>query len=92
MVKNESLIVKAKEILALTRKTPGMFAYHRESFLNRIATVLEILEIDFEITDFYAKHLGTHGSIYLTLSDTFDDNWAHAVIDDAFQMIENIDE
>ncbi len=65
-----------------------MYASHRESFMNRVATVLEMLEVDFIVTEFYAKHLGTEGSKYKTWSDDFDDIWAHDVIDDAIRMID----
>lgn len=81
-------ISRAKEILAITRKAPGMFAYYRESLLSRVATVLEMAEVDFVATKFYGKHAGTYGNTYKTLHDTFDDNWAHQVIDDALKMIE----
>jgi hypothetical protein len=87
----KNLISKGKEILTITRRTPRMFAYHRESFINRVATVLEMLDVTFEVTEFYGKHLGTYGAAYLTVSDTFDDEWAHTVIDDALSMIEKME-
>ena len=82
-------ISKAKEILLNTRRAPGMYALTRESFLNRVCTVLEMLDVDNWPQDFYTKHLGTYGSRYLTASDPVDDNWAHLVIDDALSIIES---
>jgi hypothetical protein len=80
-------ISKAREVLDVTRKTPRMFASSRESMLNRVATVMEMIEVDFVPTDFYVKHLGAQGSSYKSWDDPVDDDWARVVIDDALGMI-----
>lgn len=78
---------KAESLLVLTRKTPRMFASSRESMMNRVATILEMADVDFVVIDFYKKHLGTYGCAYLTWHEEFQDEWGHQVIDDALQLL-----
>ena len=78
---------KAESLLLLTRRNPRMFASNCESMMNRIATILEMTDIDFVVIDFYKKHLGTYGNTYLLWHEEFQDDWAHQVIDDALQLL-----
>jgi hypothetical protein len=83
----KSLISKGKQVLSITRKAPGMFAGSKESYVNRVATVLEMLSVNFNVHDFYAKHLGTYGNTYKDADNHVDEQWGHSVVDDALQMI-----
>jgi hypothetical protein len=78
---------KAESLLLLTRKTPRMFALNCESMMNRVATILEMADIDFVVIDFYEKHLGIYGNTYLLSHEEVKDDWAHQVIDDALQIL-----
>src|SRR5437870_3571021 len=78
---------KAKELLDARRRAPRMFAASKESYINMVTTILEMLEIKFNIQDFYVKHLGVINNTYLSTKDEVDDKWAHEVIDEAFKLI-----
>lgn len=78
---------KAESLLSITRKAPKMFSGSRESIMNRVVTILEMVEIDFDVIEFYKKHLGINGCAYATWSEDFTDDWAHYVIDDALELL-----
>lgn len=86
--------MKAKDYLAKLRQAPGMFASNKESFCAQVITALIMDDIEFKIPgpgsdvgNFYAKHIGRQGSAIIGCNDPFDDEWAHAVIDDALSFI-----
>jgi len=66
-----------------------MYAYTREALVTYAATVLHTFVEDFQARDFFAKHIGTHGSVYLDVDKTFEDPWAKAVMDDALTRLEH---
>jgi hypothetical protein len=70
-----------------------MYASIKESFVFSIAILLElVLEVDNEIIrGFIGRHLGRYGSILKTAGDPVDNEWGHAVVDDALSMIEKIE-
>ena len=78
---------KAESLLLLTRRAPGMFSGSRESMMNRVATILEMADVDFVVIYFYKKHLGTYGCAYLTWHEEVQEAWGHQVIDDALQLL-----
>jgi hypothetical protein len=86
----KNLISRAEKLLISTRRTPGMYAMTKESFLNRVASIMEMVDDDFDPRAFYAKHLGTYGNTYLHTKDFPDEEWGHVVIDDALRLIKDI--
>lgn len=78
---------RAEKILSYTRKAPRMFAFTRESYCNRVATVLEMCDFNFNGIDFYKKHLRTEGCAYLDGSLEIEDSWAREVVDDALKIL-----
>lgn len=83
------VIDRAKELLITTRKTPKMFVLCKESLLCRVTTILEMANVVLDITKFYKEHLKEDRSTYSLLNESFEDEWAHKVIDAALVLIEN---
>lgn len=84
----KNLITKAKELVTERGLRPGMYAATKESYVNMICTIMEMLELDFNGQDFYVKHLGTYGNTYLGAFDDVDKEWGASVAQDALRMIE----
>lgn len=87
--------MKAREFLLQIRRTPGMYAANKEAFCAMIVTALQMDDIEFMIPghgsntgNFYAKHIGRKGSAIVGCNDSFDDVWAHAVVDDALSLLD----
>lgn len=78
---------RATQMLTTLWQAPGMFATSYESFVSQISTILRMAEVDFVVIDFYKKHLGTYGSMYLKCSEMFDDDWAHSAVEDALSLL-----
>lgn len=87
---NMIIIERALELLIVTAGAPRMYATTRESFLQRIATIVEMVDKTFVPWKFYAKHLGLNGPEYKDPQGYFDDAWAREVINDASKIIEEV--
>lgn len=86
--------MKAQEFLQKMRYAPGMYASNKESFCAQVVTALIMDDINFHcpgygnsVGNFYAKHIGHYGNSIVGCNDSFDDDWAHSVIDDALSFI-----
>lgn len=86
--------MKAKDYLGKLRRAPRMFASNKESFCAQVLTALIMDDVEFEVPgdgnsggNFYAKHIGHQGCAIIGCNDPFDDEWAHAVVDDALSFI-----
>ena len=89
--KNTFIISKALVLLEIARANPKKHASTKETFIVRIATILEMVALDFNVSNFYSKHLDMHGLMYMDLFSEVDDDWAYQVIDDAIEEINLID-
>ena len=85
----KNLHTSAKRLLLNTRKAPGTYALTKESFVNRVATILEMLFTtkEFSTQSFYAKHLVLKGNTYLSSNELPDEAWGHVVVDDALSIM-----
>jgi hypothetical protein len=85
----KNLVSRARELLAHTRATPRMWASTKESYLNRVQAIVQMAvpSKDFNLRDFFARHVGTRGPVYIGTADPVDDAWAHQVVDEALTII-----
>lgn len=86
--------MKARDFLMKVRAAPGMFASNKEAFCMTVLTALVMDDVTFEVPghgspsgNFLAKHVGHRGAAIVGCNDPFDDEWAHAVVDDALSLI-----
>lgn len=86
--------MKAKEYLENMRKAPLMFASNKEAFCAQIVTSLIMDDVTINCPgpgsssgNFYAKHIGHYGAAIIGCNDSFDEEWAFNVIDDALSFI-----
>lgn len=87
---------KARKFLLELHRTPKMYATNKEAFCAIVINTLYMCDINFEIPgngnngvgNFYAKHIGSQGSAIVGCNDSFDDKWAHGVVDDAMSFID----
>jgi len=80
---------KAIDLLNITRKAPQMFCSNKEALLSRVTTILEMVDINFNVIEFYKKHLTLTGNSLLGTKDNYPTEWGHKVIDDALEIIKN---
>lgn len=78
---------RAKVLLLKTRQAPTMFAITKDSLMSRVFTILDMVEVNYDVVDFYKLHLKTMGSAYATASEVVNVEWAHQLIDHALEMI-----
>ena len=81
------VVTRARSYLKATHRAPRMFATTREAMMCHITSVVYILIDDFNVIDFWRRHLGTRGSAYLGTQDPVTDDWARSVIDDALKLL-----
>jgi len=79
----------AINLLNQTIKCPKMYATDKEAFLMRVSTILEIVDENFSVENFYKTHLKTFGSNYIGLNEEIDDIWAKEVINDALYLLKS---
>jgi len=82
-------VLIGKKILNRLRLTPRMCASVKEAYVVQVTTVLTMLQVDYDLQNFCAKHLETDGCAYKNCLEPVDDEWAHAVIDAALKLIDN---
>lgn len=78
---------KAKQLLQETKDCPGMYALTKDSLLNRICTILEMAECNFNVSDFYQSHLKINGSTYIDALEQPNDIWSNETITHALQIL-----
>lgn len=78
---------RAKVLLRDTRERPQMFAITKDSLMNRVSTILDMVDINYDVVEFYKQHLKTHGFSYASASESVDTEWAHQLIDHALEML-----
>ena len=89
--KNTFIMSKALVLLESARANPRKHASTKETFIVKIATILEMVVAEFDVSNFYAKHLNMQGLMYMDLFSEVDDEWAYQVIDDAIDEINILD-
>ena len=77
---------KALQKLEMMRKHSRMYAQTKEAFLMRVFTIIEFCDIT-EPPGAYFKHLKMQGPVALDIKDSFTEEWAQAVIDDAIKLL-----
>lgn len=78
---------KALDILTATLVAPKMYATTKGELIMRVTTTLEMCLKDFNYQNFYAKHLKHNHSQFFDIHDSFDDEWAKNMINDAIQLL-----
>ena len=79
-------VLKAKELIEQTAKSPKMYASCKESYVNRILSLLEMTDIKFSIEDFMKLSFESEGNIYLGVHDPIDDEWANKIAKSAIEI------
>ena len=82
----QNSILKAKKLIEETAKTPYMYATCKESYFNRIASIMEMTEVDFSVRDFMSLSFDKEGSAYLGVHDPIDLEWAKKLTDRAIAL------
>lgn len=88
----ESIEERAERFLLQMRKAPSMWALTKESYINRVCSIVEMVDPKFEVREFYRTHLKLNGSVYAKASENVWDEddqytWAVSVIDDAIRNL-----
>lgn len=81
------LMAHCGTLLGHMRRAPGMYAITQEAFLARLCGTLDAVCPDLRAGPFYARHLGTRGSVYSGALRRVRDDWARAACDDAFRIM-----
>lgn len=87
--------LKARKFLEELRKYPCITNSTKEAFCAIIVTALTMDDIEILTNgdmcagnNFYAKHIGREGPCLVGGNDSFDDEWAFKVIDDALSFVD----
>ena len=83
-IKNLAII-----LLQNTKNHPKMYGSNKEALIMRVSTILEMIEENFNIQNFYNKHLKVLGNSYVDLNEEVNDLWVEQMINDALFLIEN---
>lgn len=79
---------RAKKFLEQVRKAPAMYATNKEAFCATVHTAIYVDGYAVSGSDFFMKHLRGRGREIEAAHESFDDAWAHAVVDDALSYYE----
>lgn len=89
-MKIEFLRSRVVDVLKSASDAPKMFAYTKEGFVTHVCTVMEMWDDEFDVADFYFRHLSEEGADgvrvrYETVTSNFEDEWAQKVVADAMR-------
>jgi hypothetical protein len=82
-----NMIHRAESLLKQTRQAPGMYATRREAFVAHVCGIMTLLDAEFDVREFYGKHLEKHGSILKGIDKEVHEEWGHGVVDDALRHL-----
>jgi hypothetical protein len=81
----------AREFLLRVRRAPHSWASTKEGLALTVLSALMVDGIEIPIrgpgNSFLARHVGSKGNCIVGLRDPYEDEWAHAVVDDALSFI-----
>jgi len=82
-----SIVNRAKSLLEQTGQAPGMYATRREAYVAHVCGIMILLDAEFDVQEFYGKHLEKYGSMLKGVDKEVTKEWGREVVDDALAKL-----